>query len=134
MRIAATALTLVALASSTLPVQAQAPSGGTEKPVMRVENSRLGTISRCMAYYAVIGGMDGDKPVDSTTSAVVKDLGTELYLEAGKYNVDETTIQNAVVAALVSINMSAKEEGMDKVRAAMDRECETLVGQVRGMP
>jgi len=130
MRIAVLSAALVALASAAAP----APARAQQTAAPKVEDSRLGTISRCMAYYAILGGMDGDRPVDSNTSAVVKDLGTELYSEAAKYKVDEETIQNAVVAALVSINMSVKEDGLDKVKGAMDGECETLVGKVRGMP
>jgi len=122
----------IALAISAPAVAQQAAPAAPATPA--ASESRLGTISRCIAYYAIIGGMDGNKPVDSNTSAVVKDLGTELYAEAARFNIPEETIQNAVVGALVGVNMSAKEDGMDKVTAAMQGECESLVDGVRGMP
>jgi len=129
-RYAVQAAIALAISAPAMAQQAAPPAPAAQPP----GESRLGTISRCIAYYAILGGMDGNKPVDSNTAAVVKDLGTELYVEAAKFSIPEETIQNAVVGALVGVNMSAKEDGMDKVTAAMQGECETLVDSVRGMP
>jgi|HigsolmetaAR206D_1030411.scaffolds.fasta_scaffold01187_16 hypothetical protein len=123
-----------AFLAATLLVGTALARDGVSGQGAREEDSQLGVISRCMAYYAVVGGMDGQSEVSPDLRAVVRDLGTQLYIEGSRFNVDETTLQNSVVAALVSLNLTAREEGMDVIKAAMESECDDLVSRIRGMP
>jgi len=109
----------IALTASTFPSHA--------------DRSRVEAIGRCMAFYAVLSGMDGTKEPDSVSAGAIKDLGTELYSEGDRAGLPHSETQDTVVAALVALNMQIQETGRTAVEEAMGEECGNMVDQVRGL-
>lgn len=95
--------------------------------------SSIKEIGTCMAYYAVINGLDGNKQVDAGTTAIMRDLGSKLYEEGDKAKMTQAQVQDAVVAELLRVNAQAKQEGIEKATADMADGCDRMVSSIRGI-
>lgn len=102
-------------------------------PVVAADPS-VESIGRCMAYYAVVGGMDGSKPVDAATAGIVRELGVSLYQAAERVRMQEAEMQDKVVAELLAINLKVRESGISSIKTEMAKACEAVVDATRGIP
>lgn len=91
------------------------------------EATRFRQIGECMAYFAVVSGMDGKKEVPPAVSARLAALGSEFMFEASILGYDDDRAHTSVVEKLIEMNTIISEQGTQALVASHGTMCEAVV-------
>lgn len=110
---------IVVVAAFLLPTLANAADG-----------ARYLSLSQCMAYAAVKGGLDGKKDPPREYADVISALGDEYMIESSMLGMDDNQAHTFVVNELMRQNRIKEEEGMDTLHAALKEKCSALLQEI----
>jgi len=107
-----------------------APSAAQE--TAQADDTRFRQLGMCIAYFAVVSGMDGKKEVPPALAARISSLASEMMFEATLLGYDDDTAHTSVVEKLVEMNTVVAEEGTGALVRANGQMCEAVAAQVEG--
>lgn len=93
---------------------------------------RFLTLSKCMAYAAVKGGLDGEKPIPPEYAVVIAAIGEEYMFEARVIGMDDDAAHTAVVNELIRQNRIKREQGLDALAKDLGPLCSNLSEEFSG--
>lgn len=116
------------LMATAAVVSLTAPAAAQETPA--ADETRFRQLGECMAYFAVISGMDGKKEVPPAVAGQIAALGSELMFEASVLGYDDDRAHTSVVEKLVEMNTVVSEQGTQALSASYSAMCDAVAAKV----
>lgn len=114
------------LTAASITVSAIAPLAAADG------EARYEALARCMAYFAVAAGMDGNSDVAPEAAARIVAIRDEFMFEASLLGHSDAVAHTFVVERLVEINRAVAEAGPAAVAAEHAPSCDILSASLDG--